>query len=314
MAALCLVADAGGTNVRFARSPARGIVEAPWRVSVTEFGSFEAALGAYLERHPTAGPAAAMAIGAAGPVAPDGSVKLTNGPWTFSATSVSATLGGAAVEIVNDLQAVSAALPHLRPDDIATLQPSTRGDAPQRMMAVNVGTGFGASLALAVRHGGRTRWHTVPSEAGHLALAGGQAFGLPTQRFPLSEDALSGRGVPALYAHFSGKPCSLDAASIFQATPDDPIAAQVSRAFATLLGGIAGDLVLATGAWGGAFLCGSVVQGWYQTGDPATLCDAFAAKGRMSDHMRALQVALITRGEPSLFGLTYTAHDLAEAG
>ncbi|MEO1603653.1 MAG: glucokinase, partial [Pseudomonadota bacterium] len=56
------------------------------------------------------------AIAAAGPVI-DGNVDFTNSEWSLSAADVSAMLGGVPVALVNDLQGVAAALPHLTRDD-----------------------------------------------------------------------------------------------------------------------------------------------------------------------------------------------------
>ena len=53
---------------------------------------------------------------------------------------------GVPVVLVNDLEAVAAALPHLADDDLTTLG-TVAPVRPERrtMLAVNVGTGFGAA-------------------------------------------------------------------------------------------------------------------------------------------------------------------------
>ena len=309
-----LVADAGGTNVRFAKAPRPGETRAVQRYPVTAHATFEAALQAYLEAHPVAGPITAMAIAAAGPVAPDGSVQLTNGPWYFSRSSVSDVLGGAEVWIGNDLEGVSAALPRLAGGDLDFLRGAgemSSAGRRQRMMAVNVGTGFGASLVVPVACGGRTFWQTVPSESGHLSLAAAGICDLDHEAFLLTEDALSGRGIAALYRALGGTVEVADAAAVFaRCALEDAVARRVVDVMSGLLGRIAGDLVLATGAWGGAYLCGSVVNGWRHVAEPQVLLDAFDAKGRMRPHMSEIPVAVIRRDEPALFGLSYIAHDL----
>ena len=85
------------------------------------------------------------AIAAAGPV--DGNaVKLTNNAWIVDGAKISALMNGVPVAVVNDLEAVAAALPHLTPDDLTTLG-AIAPVRPERrtMIAVNVGTGFGAA-------------------------------------------------------------------------------------------------------------------------------------------------------------------------
>ena len=79
---------------------------------LTRHASFYDALHAFLDE--TKGPegCTSAAIGVAGPVDGD-SVKVTNAPWTITAGEVAELLGGAPTRLVNDLQAVALALPHL---------------------------------------------------------------------------------------------------------------------------------------------------------------------------------------------------------
>jgi glucokinase len=72
-----------------------------------------------------------------------------------------------------------------------------------------------------------------------------------------------------------------------------------------LLGRVVGDLVLASGAWGGAFLCGSVVRGWSSVADPERFRKVFERKGAMSGRMRGVPTAVITHPNPALIGLSH---------
>lgn len=301
-----LVADIGGTNVRFAMARPHGEPEVLRAYRVAEHATFEDALDRYLSEAGHLRPAAA-AIGAAGPV-DDGSVTLTNAPWTLGEAALSRRLAGVPVRIVNDLEAVAHALPHLAAGDLGRIGGVAAPDKRRPMIAVNVGTGFGAA---SIAPGGRG-WMVRASEAGHMSLAPADAAearalaGVETV-----EDVLSGRGLEALYRRTAGDGPAVARAEeiVAAAAAGDAVARRALALAGGLLGRIAGDLVLATGAWGGCFLCGSVAAGLATTGDPASLRAAFEHKGPMSDRMAHVYTGLVTRPDAALLGLARMALD-----
>jgi glucokinase len=295
-----LVADAGGTNVRFALAREDGRLEAVRSYRVDQFSSLEAALSAYRSDTGCKGVHAA-AIAAAGPT--DGNtLKVTNSPWLIERSAIATAMGGVPVGLVNDLEAVAAALPHLTGDDFdAFAGPRPVRPESRTMLAVNVGTGFGA--ASIIRHG--ESWWTCPSEAGHMTLgrASAEEFELmPDDRS--IEDVLSGHGLTRLYARLGGDPARAgDSAAVLARAARDPEAARAAGLFGTVLGRTAGDLALANCAWGGVYLCGSVVLGWAALADTARFWAEFTRKGPMLPRMQAIPVAAIRRPDVSLFGL-----------
>jgi Glucokinase len=58
----------------------------------------------------------------AGPVV-DGRAVLTNLPWVVEESSLRAALELESVRLLNDVEAMAAAVPHLQPSDVLTLQP-----------------------------------------------------------------------------------------------------------------------------------------------------------------------------------------------
>ena len=318
MTAACLVADVGGTNVRFALASRPGDVTAVRRYQVADHPTFEDALATYIRNEPSARTVTALAIGAAGPVE-NGTVQLTNAPWAIRETGVSAMLNGSPVRIINDLEAVAAGLPHLGNSQLDIIRDWQRGEQStrKRMLAVNVGTGFGAAVVAPRFEHAPHRWCTTASESGHMTLARDDVF--QGGDFRSVEDVLSGRGVSALYKHLGGQE-PLGAAEIFAHVGSDTAAARSMDLFSTLLGRAAGDLVLATSAWYAVYLCGSVVSGWRQTDaasgsaeGAARFLAAFDDKGPMSDRMAHVGVSVITHDDPALFGLSFTAHDLLQS-
>lgn len=306
-----LVADVGGSNVRFARAHQQHALGERRSYALNGHASFGDALSTFLDETNGAEGCVSAAIGVAGPI--DGDVvKVTNAPWTIKAGEVSAMLGGAHARLVNDLEAVAMALPHLADDETAPIGSARRTEGVrQTMIAVNVGTGFGGATAIPTTAG----WITNPGEPGHMTLGA-----LDTGQLELLRDAgtveelLSGRGVVRLYrclADRMGSPAdhTLDAGRIFSRAGEDATASETLRIFSILLGRVAGDLALAAAAWGGVYLCGSVVQGWAAAGGTERFRPAFEAKGPMRGFMEKLYTGILTRDDTALLGLTHLPID-----
>ena len=296
-----LVADVGGTNVRFARAYPDGRIDEieRWRTTPTE--DFPAVLGRYLAGSGGSGGCAGAMIGAAGPVE-SGAIALTNSPWVIRETEVSAQLAGAPVRLLNDLEGIALALPVLEADDIVVLGPVSAPEHRHAMLAINVGTGFGAAAVLP-QDGG---WTSVPGEAGHASLDAHIAVRLGLDPATASiEDVLSGPGVLRIWQALTGRPPAPGdtAASILARAGTDPEARMVADELSEILGRIAGDLALTLAAWGGVFFCGGVITGWMPQADPIRFRSAFEAKGKMTGRMQRLFTGRISRSEVALAGL-----------
>ena len=310
-----VVADVGGTNVRFARALGRGRLTGTRSYPIKDYENFQEALVQFLKDINASHDFKAVLIGAAGPVI-DGSVTLTNGHWHINENELVDELGCAAVQLFNDLEAVAFALPYLGAADIGQIgsvgfEPRQR----QRMIAVNVGTGFGAATILPTE----SNWISCPSEAGHMSLTSRVSeFLSPGEDditgFNTVEDILSGPGLVSVYESFtarddaSGIP-ELTAADIFGNYKYDSAARQAVAVYTRLLGKVTGDLVLATAAWGGAFLVGSVNTGWHQIADVSLFRQHFEAKGKLSKSMTSVFTGVIVRGETALWGLSHVPVD-----
>ncbi len=303
-----LVADIGGSNVRFARSLSPRDISGKRVFQVTDFTSFHDALDAYLSTCGDAQACEGAAIGVAGPM-DDGRTMLTNAPWTIEAASISTQLAGAPVALVNDLQAVALALPYLDAKALAAIGDGKREPLLRRtMIAVNVGTGFGAASAIPAGAG----WIANAGEPGHMtlgALSEAQLEMIENGARSI-EDILSGRGVIALYNRIADRlgqahTRDLMGAAIFSSAGHDRIAGETLREFSSLLGRIAGDLALAAAAWDGVYLCGGVVNGWAAAGGGRFFRTTFEDKGAMSARMKQVYAGVITHEDVGLLGLTY---------
>ena len=80
-------------------------------------------------------------------------------------------------------------------------------------------------------------------------------------------------------------------------------AARTVELFTAILGRIAGDLALATCAWGGVYLCGSVATAWAEIADSERFRAQFTPKGPMRARMLKVPTAVIRRDIAALYGL-----------
>ncbi len=298
---LNLIADVGGTNVRFACATGdnRLINRQDYRTDA--FETFGEALGEYLSRLSVDEPISSASLAAAGPLIGD-SIKLTNGSWTLRRDEISRRLNGAPVALFNDLQAAALSLPYLSRQQFETIYAANRPAPTASRLAVNVGTGFGASTVVYSHDG----WISVPSEAGHMSLPGLltdqlEMNNLNATQFACVEDILSGPGLAKLYAHL----CSTDRQpeDILSRQQVDPAAATAASVFTLLLGTVCGDLVLATAAWGGIYLFGSVAKTWAGEVDRELFIERFLAKGKVSNAMKHVPINLVTDPDAPLVGL-----------
>lgn len=305
-----LVADVGGTRSRFGVSDGHGRLSDVRIYETAARPSFASTMADYLSdigADPSGAWCRDVHIAAAGPV-DAGIVHLTNSTWTISAPEISSALGGIAVHIVNDLEAVGLLLPHVTPADTTPIGSAASGGLLGNRIAINVGTGFGAATAVrAPGKAGSVRWTIAAGEAGHMTLTAATPEEAAAFAFARSvEDVLSGAGISRLYEALAGTTeINRTANSVIAAAASDPIAGITVQILSRLLGRIAGDLVLATAAWDGVYLCGSVAQGWAGVGDTAAFRAEFERKGAMKARMARVPVQMIRAPEPALLGLSY---------
>lgn len=304
-----VVCDLGGTNVRFAPVADDGALGPVWSRPLAMFEGFAAALQAFVDEAGI-GPANALAIGAAGPVSA-GAVTLTNAPWTLSCDALRPMTKSGDVIILNDLQAVAHAIPALAAADVRVLRHGADamaqaapaiGVAPS--IAVNAGTGFGASTLHPVCVGRDVVWHAAATEAGHTSLPRAAPLPVDLPCDATIEDVLSGRGLAALASRLAGRDGAFAAAvDVVRASACNAEARTALDQFGWLLGRACRDLVLAHGAWGGVYLVGSVARAWMSAGRWGAFETGFRSHGPMAALVDATPVSEVTRAEPALVGL-----------
>jgi len=268
-----LLADVGGTNVRFALADALApmplLGDSILRYRVADFAGFSEAARQYLDdtgAQPTRG-----VFAFAGPVSGD-EVHLTNHPWSTVLSRTRRDLALDGLRALNDFAAMSLALPLLGCDDVEAIggPPMARvgAAADQTFAIVGPGTGLGVG-GLLVRDG---RIAVLETEGGHLGFAPASAEEIEILRHLATrfgrvsnERVLSGNGLLNLYralGEISGEPIDeqIEPAAITRRAADrsDALCLRTVERFCELLGAASGDLVLGFGAWDGVCLTGGI--------------------------------------------------------
>ncbi len=309
-----LIADVGGTNVRFALVAAD---ENPGAIRVLA-GADHAGLGAAsrayldLERPDPAPDRAAIAV--ASPVIGD-RISMTNRDWSFSISELQATLGLARLVVVNDFTAQALAVPRLGAGETRRIGAGTAvAGAP--IAILGPGTGLGVSGVVEAPGGARV---ALATEGGHATLAPADAreravVGELARRFGhvSIERAVSGPGLANLAAAIAAVD-GLDGALAPALAPSeitaralaggDAIAVEALSMFCAMLGSASGNLALTLGARGGVYIGGGIVPrlGDFLAASPFR--DRFEDKGRFRDYLSAIPTWLITADNPALLGL-----------
>lgn len=305
-----LLADIGGTNVRFAlledgsREPQREL-----DLRCSDFSGLADAVWHYLGTvgRPSVREAA---IDVATAVSGD-FVKLTNSPWAFSIEQIQAALGLERLVVLNDFTALALSLPQLRPEDLTPIG----GGVPRPRAAIGLigpGTGLGVSGLIACGD------HYVPlqGEGGHTAFSPmdereDAVLGVLRVRYGhvSMERLVSGPGLVTLYEAL----CSVDRALHRPLSPE-----QITRAalggedarccealdlFCAMLGTAAANLAVTLGAFGGIYIGGGIVPklGTYFAASPFR--QRFEHKGRFSGYTAGIPVWVIHATNPALRGL-----------
>ena len=303
-----LVADTGGTNTRVALADGtRLLPDTVTRFANADYPGLQAVLEAFIAKQDGVDCAAA-AVAVAGPVM-DGKAELTNLDWTIDEDTVARATRAERVAVLNDLAAQGHAMGHIAEDMLRRVieGPEKAGGAK---LVIGVGTGFN----IAAVHEGPKGRIVPPAEAGHVTLPVRNEADLRLAEhlkeihgFASVEDVLSGRGLERLYAWTcdqAGAPHAASASEIIGALEDgDARAEAAARAFARLLGTVAGDQALINLPYGGIYLIGGVARALTPWLAEFGFTEAFRDKGRFAGLMESFSVTTVEDDYAALHGL-----------
>lgn len=307
-----LLADVGGTNVRFALERESMRLDPVVTLKVADFPSLEAAARHYLSsvgeapRH--------AAIGLANPVTRD-LVKLTNHSWAFSVEGMRRAMGLDTLLAINDFTALALALPYLPAQGLEQIRPG-QAQASTPSVLIGPGTGLGVSGLIAghagapavalAGEGGHIEvmpetddewvaWHAAQREFGHVS----------------AERLLSGAGLSLIHGALAARagaapaaPLAPEAVTAGALEQGDPLCLRSLRVFFGLLGSVAADVTLVLGARAGVYIGGGIVPRFIGALRDSPFCERFLAKGRMRAYLDAVPIFVVTAAHPALLGLS----------
>lgn len=307
MTPMNLVADVGGTNVRFALARGRQL-HAEASFACAQFPSLAAAIEAFLTQSAATRPReAAVAIASA--VTEDW-VAMTNHSWAFSIEQTRQMLGLERLLVLNDFTALALSLPHLGVHELRQVG-GGKAMANAPIALIGAGTGLGVSGLLPSPSG----WVAIDGEGGHCSFSPANEREADILRivwrdYPhvSSERLISGIGFDNLYraiAELDGRPAPpLEPAQITQRAlaHADPLCMGVLETFCAMLGTAAANLAVTLGARGGVYVGGGIVPKLGEFFDRSGFRRRFEDKGRFSNYLAAIPAFVILAEHPALVG------------
>ena len=306
-----LMADIGATHTRCALLDDQGKEVAPEVFDNVDFTGLVGILTVYLDHRRSSDRPKRAALAIAAPILGD-EVRMINIDWHFSQAELKAQLGLQRLTLCNDFAAIAWGLPHLAATDRTQIGGGT--PRPRATMAtLGPGSGIGVSGLVP----SADSWTVMTGEGGHVSLPANTSeeqdvIALLRERFGhcSAERVLSGQGLVNLYVALAelagrGHPTVTPEDVTRLATQREPLARKTLQMFFAMLGTVAGDLALTTGALGGVYIAGGIVPRLVDVLAQSEFRARFEAKGRYSDYMAAIPTYVITTALPAFRGLRY---------
>jgi glucokinase len=310
---MLIAGDIGGTKTRLALvSPEAGPRQfvAEQEFHSADFNGLQPVVEAFLAKTGVRPTSACFDV--AGPVI-DGQARMTNLAWDLNEAELCRGLGLARVTLLNDLNAVAHAIPHLKPEQLVDINP---GKAKLHGAIAVMAPGTGLGEAFLIWSG--TAYVACPSEGGHRDFAPADEvqaglWSYLTDRFRhvAYERVAAGIGVQnvydyvrscdpssespafaaALQAAIDRAPLIIDAA--LQNPDNNPLAAQALRIIIDVWGAEAGNLALTVLATGGVYLAGGLPPRVLPQLQDGSFLRAFCAKGRFANLLRDVPIKVV---------------------
>ena len=265
-------------------------------------------------------------FGVAGPVMGN-EAKVTNLPWHISTATIQEKTGIPQAYLLNDLESIATAVPHLQGDDLAVINEGVRNPTGA-IGVVAPGTGLGEGFLI----WNGDKYIACPSEGGHSAFAPTNAL----QRELLAylelrfthvsfERVCSGSGIPNLYQFLKEtdrheEPKWLHDQLEFEPDPTPVIVTaavnkQANICIATLdlfldiLGSECSNMAVKVLSTGGIYLGGGIPPRIIPQLQAGRFMANMTDKGRFSKMMQDMPVNVILNAKAGLLGAAYYGLD-----
>lgn len=316
-----LVADIGGTNVRFGLGtvPQEPVTKIH-KYKISSFPNPETAVRKYFDDlnfgDRDVGTIRKACFAAAGPVEDD-VVSLTNGSWVIDKSHIAQTFD-LEFRLINDFSGLANAIPYLPDNELLKLGGGEPvAGSPKAIFGP--GTGLGVSGAVPDRSGG---WLVLSGEGGHVAFAPrreieDRILSILRRRIPggrvSAERLLSGSGLEMLFEalaeieQIAVLPQSAKEIVETGLADESSLQRQTISLFCGLLGKFGGDLALTLGSRGGVYLAGGVAVALREFLPHSVFRARFEDKGRMQKFNADIPTYLLIGDTPALTGCVAAA-------
>lgn len=306
------MADIGATNTRCALVDDKGHELAPEIFENADFTGLPGLLRIYLEHRRASDQPTRAVLAVAAPITGD-EVQMTNIGWHFSQRELKETLGLKHLTIVNDFAAIAWALPLLTPADVVKIGGGE--SVPRATLAtLGPGSGLGVSALVPAADG----WTAMTGEGGHTAMPGmtreeDEVIARLRERYDghcSAERVLSGPGLVNLYVTLAeiagrGQPTVTPEDVTNLAKQGEPLARKTLGMFFAMLGSVAANLAVTTGARGGVYIAGGIVPRLVEPLRKSEFRARFENKGRYRKYLAAIPTHVVTAPLPAFRGLKY---------
>ena len=230
-------------------------------------------------------------------------VRMINRDWLLDSVTLAAELRLEEIQILNDFHAIAYALPSYDNSDRHAIGQATN----QRSGNIAV-LGPGSGLGMAGWIGDSENGTAMSGEGGHITVAGRNAnedsiIEKLRKRFGhcSAERILSGPGLIALHDAMHG--ISIATSEEITGNQGDTKCAETLQQFFAFLGGVAADLALITGAFGGVYIAGGIVPACIEQLVASDFRSRFEDKNRYREYMQSIPTYVVTDPFPGLSGL-----------
>ncbi len=311
-----LVADLGGTNIRFALSNQNSTnIEQIRNYPIRDYESIHHLINVYVKDIGL--PSKSIrdcCFAIAGPIE-NQTVKMTNCDWSISANAINDALSITTSVLINDFEAIAYAVPNLDEASLTSIGTKNIDFTKGPVSVFGPGTGLGAALLVPYTASNTQKIKVIPTEGGHAGLSARTEAELAIFDYWRNKGCrinreffVCGSGIERIHEALCNiddqEHESLSAANIQQkaCANENTLCNQAMALFCSLLGSAAGDQVLCTGSTGGLVLAGGILPKFVEFLNSSDFRKRFESKGVMSSYNEKIATALIIEKQPGLIG------------
>jgi len=265
-----------------------------------------------------------VCLGVAGPVH-EGRCQITHLPWEINLRELKSLFRTDSVSLINDLAALAFAVPHLKLDEVETIQEG-RGDPNGKIGVLAAGTGLGQAFLIPEGEG---RYRVLETEGGQCDFPAGNPLEISIREFLSQvsgrvciEDVLSGPGLIRIFEFMKVRAQETEPGWLTRELEQEDPASVISRnglskkfkpcekaldIFVSVYGAVAGNLALQIIARGGIYIGGGIAPEILPLLKSDLFLEAFRDKGKFRDFMAQIPVKVVMNKRAPLLGAAYFA-------